>query len=354
MESFLKIQYFLLWAILLALFLLWQNNLVHINLWAWLQQTTLSPENQQRGNELQEVSASLRVSPYGSEERFLDLINSANYSIHGERYSITLDEVKKTFRKKSAQGVDMKIMLENKMYWDDARNFKSFQKSMQGTDIKVKNDETLGINFLHVKSAVIDKRIAYISTSNLSYSSFHNNREYMITTENTWAVGSLDRILEKDWNGQKLTVWDVHPNLMVCPIDCRSKTLSLIDRAEKSLSLQTQYIQDKEIIEHLMQAKSRGVVLQIIVSDNQEPDWLESFGTGVRIQVSPYVHAKTMLIDDRWLMVSSMNFSTNALDNNREIGIVITNQKSLDIRKAQFLKDWNQSKEYDETLINSG
>lgn len=49
-----------------------------------------------------------------------------------------------------------------------------------------------------------------------------------------------------------------------------------------------------------------------------------------------------MLIDDQWLMVGSANFSTNALDNNREMNIVINNQKSLDVWKEHFLEDWNE------------
>lgn len=62
----------------------------------------------------------------------------------------------------------------------------------------------------------------------------------------------------------------------------------------------------------------------------------------MRIQQDPYVHSKSMLIDDQWLMVGSANFSTNALDNNREMNIVINNQKSLDVWKEHFLEDWNE------------
>lgn len=50
----------------------------------------------------------------------------------------------------------------------------------------------------------------------------------------------------------------------------------------------------------------------------------------VKLQKKPYNHDKMMIIDQKYLMIGSMNFSDNALDNNREIGIILTDQKLIE------------------------
>jgi phosphatidylserine/phosphatidylglycerophosphate/cardiolipin synthase-like enzyme len=76
-------------------------------------------------------------------------------------------------------------MLEESLFGNDTTAFNKFKKDMQGVDIQLKNDRELGINFLHVKAAVIDKDIAYFSTSNLTHSSLYKNREYMVVSQNS-------------------------------------------------------------------------------------------------------------------------------------------------------------------------
>jgi phosphatidylserine/phosphatidylglycerophosphate/cardiolipin synthase-like enzyme len=53
----------------------------------------------------------------------------------------------------------------------------------------------------------------------------------------------------------------------------------------------------------------------------------------------PYIHAKMILIDDRYLLIGSMNLSSNSLDNNREHGIITTDSKTIQQFKQQFDKD---------------
>jgi phosphatidylserine/phosphatidylglycerophosphate/cardiolipin synthase-like enzyme len=51
-----------------------------------------------------------------------------------------------------------------------------------------------------------------------------------------------------------------------------------------------------------------------------------------------------MLIDDQYLMVSSINYSTNSMDNNREIGVIITNREAIDYFMERFSKDRAKAK----------
>ncbi|USN55491.1 MAG: hypothetical protein H6765_02610 [Candidatus Peribacteria bacterium] len=196
----------------------------------------------------------------------------------------------------------------------------------------------MGTNFNHTKTFILDDDTYIISTANLSYTSMRKNREYRFVGHNAAIVQSLQMIFAKDWKGIPLFKKDIHPNLLVCPVDCREKLMSYILSADKSLVIATQYIQDEELIS-LLQDKAKYIPISIIVSDNQEPGWLENFGTGVKYLGEPYLHAKNILIDDKALIIGSMNLSSNAMDHNREISIAITDSSAIRDFKKQFTKD---------------
>ena len=64
--------------------------------------------------------------------------------------------------------------------------------------------------------------------------------------------------------------------------------------------------------------------MQIVVADVDSNDAvLKYFGPDkVKYLPKPYVHTKMILIDDKILLVGSMNMSANSLDENREIGLL--------------------------------
>jgi len=58
-----------------------------------------------------------------------------------------------------------------------------------------------------------------------------------------------------------------------------------------------------------------------------------------KVWKKPYVHAKMILIDDTYLIVSSINMSANSMDKNREIGIILIDSFLLQGFKEQFERD---------------
>lgn len=79
----------------------------------------------------------------------------------------------------------------------------------------------------------------------------------------------------------------------------------------------------------------------MILADNDfAQKAVDTFGSKkISIVKTPYPHAKMMLIDDRYLLISSINYSTNSMDHNREIGIIITNPDAIEYFKTRFLQD---------------
>jgi phosphatidylserine/phosphatidylglycerophosphate/cardiolipin synthase-like enzyme len=59
--------------------------------------------------------------------------------------------------------------------------------------------------------------------------------------------------------------------------------------------------------------------------------------------MKPYNHSKALLIDGKQVLIGSMNYSTNSIENNREISVLLNNPKSLGLFKWQFEDDWEKS-----------
>ena len=56
----------------------------------------------------------------------------------------------------------------------------------------------------------------------------------------------------------------------------------------------------------------------------------------------PYVHTKMILIDQKILLLGSMNLSANSLDNNREIWILLLDPQLITAFLDQFRADWEK------------
>jgi phosphatidylserine/phosphatidylglycerophosphate/cardiolipin synthase-like enzyme len=199
---------------------------------------------------------------------------------------------------------------------------------------------------MHAKTFVGEKR-RVIQTANLNRTSFYENREhFFFGTDETIRTNLLDLFAldtktitdKKKYKAEYLTLTQsFSPNLLVCPLDCRQKLEFLLNSAQKSIWISAQYITDERII-HILRNKSN---LDIhILTNNMESnnDLVRYFGKKIVQFESPkqYNHDKMLIIDNKKILIGSMNFSQNALDNNREIGIILLDQTIINQQRKLF------------------
>lgn len=110
----------------------------------------------------------------------------------------------------------------------------------------------------------------------------------------------------------------------------------LIKHAQQSIRISAQYVTDKRIMD-LLSAK-QSLDLRIRTNDTVDNVPLRDFlgPKVVTLQKTPYSHDKMLIVDGKYLMIGSMNFSDNALDNNREIGIILTDPKLIQQVEKEF------------------
>jgi len=297
---------------------------------------------------LEEISWELYNAPFNSLYPFLGGLSEIDEILYLQTYDFSEKRIKKSIKNLLDDWVDVKLIMEDQKYRQYQSTFKQIQKYFTWySNFEIKSDWQMKTNFVHSKIAIMDDKF-WIQTANLTHSSFFKNREHFFSSSHSWVYESLKWIFLKDWVGDKILPEDIHPNLLVCNINCRSGIEELLSSAEESIVIQTQYITDPTIMNILTNkiywdSSIDPLDIKILVADTDtNDDLLYRFGSDiVRKFQKTYNHTKMILVDDEILLLWSMNLSTNSLDKNREVGIFLTSYEHIHAFHDWFEDDWN-------------
>jgi len=294
---------------------------------------------------IQPISWLVFRSPGESFQKELSAFQNTKKTLDLRTYEFTHKEFKTTLKNLAENDVKIRIIVEDqkyKQYQNTLRELVRYFSWYQ--NIQLKSDKQMGTEYVHAKVNLIDSGFI-IQTANLTHSAFTKNREHFFQSYDTGVQESLKNIFEKDRNGEKITMKDIHPNLVICNINCRGVIEYLLDWAKESIIIQTQYITDPSVWSILRDKKTLPE-FKIIVSDTDTTkDMLHIFGNNyARALKKYYNHTKMIVVDHKILLLGSMNLSANSLDNNREIWIVLNDPIIIDEFIQQFYSDWETNK----------
>ena len=273
----------------------------------------------------------------------LKSIRTAKKYIYVETFRLGRDTIGEQFRDalttKAKQGIEVKVLID---YWGtralDDNFFKSltqaggevrfFEKIKFNTDIF-----TRGHRRNHRKLLLIDDKITYIGSSNLTAYNMHW-REAVLRMENSitqtfkkiflqdfkiyrkFAINILYYSKKEVHNGFEI-LRDV-PNIAVKKINYRF--VKMINEAKKKVIIETPYFLPGFLLRKAMiNAVKRGVEVQVIMpkqSDVNVVDILRNkylgplFQSGIQFLLynKDNLHAKLMMIDDNTFAIGSSNF----------------------------------------------
>ena len=128
--------------------------------------------------------------------------------------------------------------------------------------------------------------------------------------------------------------------------------LNFINSAQKSIDIEVYTFSSRDVVDALMDAKSRGVVIKIILEkhviggeNDQIYHELLAKGFNVKWASSTFklTHAKFIIVDGQAVLVGSHNLSNSALFKNREASVIIRESKTLQSFIDIFDNDWGLS-----------
>lgn len=295
-------------------------------------------------NNIQDISWSFFRSPGESLTKELASFSATKQNLDVRTYEFTQKDFKTIMKNLAESGVNIRIIVEDK-------KFKQFQNTLKVVsqefswykNIQLKSDKQMGTEYVHAKVNLIDSGFI-IQTANLTKSSFASNREHFFQSFDPQVRESLHTLFEKDWNGERISMKDIHPNLVVCNINCRGVIEQLLSSAQTSIIIQTQYITDDNI-RKILKSKKNLTEFKLLVADTTDNNDLISFfgDTYARKFKQQYNHTKMILIDNKIVLLGSMNLSATSLDKNREIWILLLDTAIINTFTTQFYQDWKKS-----------
>ena len=127
-----------------------------------------------------------------------------------------------------------------------------------------------------------------------------------------------------------------------------TKIVPLIDNAKVSIYTPIFYLTHKEVINSLIRAKKRGVKVFVILdansAHNQFSRHWELRRNGIKVKTENWggkMHMKSAIIDDKYLIIASMNWTNAAENRNDENTLIIENQELAKEFKKEFFYLWN-------------
>jgi cardiolipin synthase A/B len=314
--------------------------------------------------------AVLVATPEDQHQAIIKVIQSSQKSIIMWMYHLTDPAIIQSMIQAAQKGVDVQVILDH----DSLTNAKYktiFEQLSQGKVSVIASSPQFRIT--HIKSFIVDSNTAFISTMNL-VGHYQQMRDFGIFTQDQAIIRELLQVFRADLdnakNNTKLTPLLTNPNLIWSPVNAEQKLAELIDSAKSSILLSVENLgKATPITAALTRALERKVKVRVLVPEcdlNPNPYFnfpalyeLAAGGAESRIATSPstpnnpYVHAKTIILDNRLMFLGSENFSYSSLNLSRELGVVLANPKTIFQLKDYFEKDWRVARPLPPTTPNS-
>ena len=205
--------------------------------------------------------------------------------------------------------------------------------------------------YTHQKTLVINNATALILTANLTSRYYSTTRDFGVTDSDPRDVAAIVAVFNADFAHRAVTPGH-GDDLVWSPTTAQDQLLALINGARHSLRIYTEEMADSTVEDALVAAARRGVTVQV-VGENTDHEYdsdyarLAAGGVHIRYYDSPsgfYIHGKVVEADygtpAARIFIGSENFSSTSLNDNRELGLIITTPAVLASVAATFAGDF--------------
>jgi cardiolipin synthase A/B len=275
-----------------------------------------------------------------------DLINGAKTSIDLTMYELEDTTAEKDLAAAEERGVNVRVILDQREESENSAAYDYLKDN--GVNVVWSWSKYY---YTHEKSLVIDDTTAMIMTANLTSQYYSTSRDFLVTVTNAKDVAAIVTVFNADYAHESVTPGD-GANLVWSPTDSQTKLLALINGATSSLRLYANEMDDTAVENALISAAKRKVDVEVC-GENEDGEYDSAYTTladaGVHITYysNPdgfYIHAKMILADygtsDAKVFIGSENFSNTSLNENRELGLIISNHTIMSSINSTFATDF--------------
>jgi cardiolipin synthase A/B len=287
---------------------------------------------------------SLITEPGPGDRPFLQAVRSAQSSADLVMYELSDPTFEQALVSAKKRGVHVRVLLNGGYYGGGSSANQAAYSYLKANGVPVRWSPSR-YALTHQKTLVADDKTAYIMTLNLVDEDYSTSRDFAVADTDSQDVSAIEATLTADWNNRSIEPSD-GVDLVWSPGALDSQ-LSLIDSARHTLDIYNEEMDDAAVTSALDAAARRGVDVKVVMTASS--DWDSAFAkltrAGVHVRTykqdaSLYIHAKMILVDGRRVFLGSQNFSAGSLDDNRELGLILSTGAIIRSLEGTFAGDY--------------
>lgn len=295
-------------------------------------------------------------------QALLNQINLAQSSIDFAIYGYTkVPALQQALENAQKRGVKIRFV-----YDLDKDNNNIYPDTIYLTKIFTDNRPDNSPLIMHDKFFIFDKKSVLTGSANISntdMSGFNSNVMILINSEEIANIYSqeFEQMYEGKFHKQKRKIKDKELNIdnsifqiYFSPKDKGiTAIIPLIDNAQKYIYIPAFLITHKGLADSLINASKRGIAVKIILdatnthTSSSKMKSLREAGIQVKTEnLAGKLHSKSIIIDDKYTIIGSMNFSRSGEGVNDENLLIIKNPEIAKFYKTFFQYLWQRIPDY--------
>lgn len=290
----------------------------------------------------------LYTEPYAGPAPIVQVIASARREVSLNVYYLSSRPILNALRSAHERGVDVRVILDGHPYgmkpWQvkkEAREVAMTGATLHWAPARFEAGPGRFV-YDHAKY-VCNTKECEIGTANYDWSAFHVNREYVDVTRNLTRVKAANAVFNADWTNRRAPAW-THRVLVLSPGTSAGQLLAVIQQPG-TVEIESEEMGDDREMLNAIAAKGAQawVILPSSISPQDKRNVAFLMQHGVHVRLLPkkpiYMHAK-MEVSSHYAFIGSENYSVSSLEDNRELGLILSNPRDISMLQAQFARDW--------------
>ena len=296
-------------------------------------------------------SGPLIVEPGAGFSRVYSLISGARRTIDVTMYEFSDTTAEHDLAAAAKRGVRVRVILDRRARSVNSRANSYFRS--HGVAVTWSSSD---YRYTHQKTVIIDGTKAVIMTANLTSRYYATSRDFLVTDTERADVSAIATVFNADFKKKAVRPGD-GSDLVWSPTDSQDHLIGLINGATSSLRIYSEEMGDRTVENALIRAAKRGVDVQVCGEKRaasttaRSPSW----PAGIRISYYSsstgfYIHGKVVEADygtkHGKIFIGSENFSNTSLNQNRELGLIISSHAVMSAIAATFASDFRNGKHW--------
>jgi phosphatidylserine/phosphatidylglycerophosphate/cardiolipin synthase-like enzyme len=301
------------------------------------------------------------------EGRLIEKINAAQTSIHIASFEFNLTPVAEALIAAKQRGVDVRWVTDDESGLESDEDPDRGQFAMlQAVGIEVRSDDRSAL--MHNKFWIFDGQTVWTGSTNITENGIFKQDNNTIVINSPELAAIYEREFQEMWNGEfgptstsQLDNQAVVINQSGIAVIFTSEDsaleeviVPLVGSASKSIRFLAFSFTDYPLAEAMIARSQKEVdvagVFEKVGSDTEYSELKTLFCAQVPVRQdgnSSFMHNKVIVVDERYVITGSLNFSTNAEENNDENVIIIDNPDIAKLYMQNFERIWSLATEPD-------